>query len=166
MTFISHTLVTAIGAQALHLQAWDLVLAYVFGVLIDLDHLIKLPRYFKTKRSELGMWNIFFSCLVGLSLHYQNKKFIFRRQPYHRRTSLQEPVTLFWIIPLSFFINSWIPVIFFMGHLVLDYLTTFDKLPFYPFSKFHTRGFLSKVANEIKEPVVVVASLCILFLLS
>ena len=79
MTFFTHTLLTAAGIQILSLDPKDIILAYAFGVGADLDHLIKLPAYIQ--------------------------KYGFKKvRHYHWRTSLQEPVSLLWIIPLSIYI--------------------------------------------------------------
>lgn len=140
MTFISHTLVTTAGIQILNLQGWDLILAYIFGVLIDFDHIVKSPLYFEKNK-------------------FKKEKY------YHWRTSLQEPVALLWIIPLSIFIRSPAPIIFFISHLILDYFISYNKLPLYPFSKCSTRGLFMNVSDTIKEVLVVIIFLCINLLL-
>jgi len=136
MTFISHALVVTAGVQALNLQGWDLILAYIFGLAIDFDHIVKVPLYF-------------------LKNKFKKEKY------YHWRTSFQEPIALLWVIPLSIFINSSIPVIFFISHLVLDYFISYNKLPFYPFSKYSTKGLFINVSDTIKEVLVITIFLCI-----
>ncbi len=139
MTFLTHSLVTAAGVQLLNLKGLDLVFAYIFGVLIDLDHLIKVPSYFKK---------------YGLKV----------KRHYNWRTSLQEPVSLLWIAPLSLYMRTYVPIVFFVGaHLVLDYLVSYPKKPLFPFSKFTTRGFVptNERVDVYKEILVAVVFLCI-----
>jgi len=136
MTFISHTLVTTAGVQILHLQGYEFYLAYIFGVLIDFDHILKAQLYFSKNKFN-------------------------KEKHYHWRTSLQEPVALLWIIPLSIFINSMVPIIFFTSHLLLDYFVNYNKLPFYPFSKYSTKGLSTKVSNITKEALIISIFLCI-----
>ena len=126
MTFASHALFTALGVQLLSLHGQDIALAYIFGVAIDLDHIIKAPLYFK--------------------------KYGFKSTThYNWRTPLQEPISLLWIIPLSIYLSTYIPVIFFLGHLFLDYLVSYVKKPFFPFNKYKTHGFLSNIDDAKKD---------------
>jgi len=134
MTFISHALVTTAGVQILHLQGYELYLAYMFGVLIDFDHILKTRLYFSKNKLK-------------------------KEKHYHWRTSLQEPVALLWIIPLSIFINSIVPIIFFTTHLLLDYFVSYNKLPLYPFTKYSTKGLITNVSDRIKEILVIFISL-------
>ena len=136
MTFISHTLITTAGVQILHLQGYELYLAYIFGVLVDFDHIFKAHLYFSKNKFN-------------------------KEKHYHWRTSLQEPVALLWILPLSIFINSTVPIIFFISHLSLDYLVSYNKLPFYPFSKYSTKGLFTNVSNITKEVLVMFIFSCI-----
>ncbi len=108
------------------LEGGDLFLAYLFGVAIDLDHLFRLPRYFKKhgfKRVRLFDWRIGF----------------------------QEPISLLWVIPFSVFISSYIPLVFFLGHLFLDYSLSYPKKPFSSFSNYETHGFFSKTIDLEKD---------------
>ena len=134
MTQITHIAVTTAGALALRLSGNDLVWAYLFGVLIDADHIIKYPLY---KRKL--QWT--------------------KRQYFHWRTPLQEPVSFLWLIPFSIWISSWVPIIFFSLHLVLDYLTTYEKRPWFPFHRYATLGLFPRVSNTLKEGMVLAASL-------
>lgn len=138
MTIITHVLLTAAGAQLLHLDQTNTLYAYFFGVALDLDHLIKMPLY--TKK-------------YGLT----------RAKHYPWRTPLQEPVSLLWIIPLSMFLGTAVPVIFFIGHLLLDYTVSYVKRPFFPFVDYQTRGFFTKVINTKQDKLleVFVATLLI-----
>ncbi len=113
MFIITHILASTALIKLLHLSTvYEIVLAIIFGVLIDADELIKLPRYLK--------WN------------YAKKRFKFLA-PFYRRTPLQEPVSLLWIIPVAIYFSTPVPVIFFAVHVAMDYLKYYEKRPFYPF---------------------------------
>jgi hypothetical protein len=126
VTIFTHLLATTLGVQAMGLSGRDVALAYAFGVAVDIDHLIKAPFYLKA---------------VGL----KNKK------DYYWRSSLQEPVALLWIIPLSFLLGTAVPVIFFSIHVAMDYLVRYEKMPWYPYSTQVTRGWLTGISDRTKE---------------
>ncbi len=127
MTIIPHLLFTALGVQVLGLEGRDVVLAYAFGYGIDLvDHPIKARLYVRKNGTN-------------------NEKH------YHWRTPLQEPVALLWIIPLSVYLGTAVPAVFFASHVLLDYLVSYDKRPFFPFSMYTTRGLLPAVSDSLKE---------------
>lgn len=127
MTIVPHLLVTTLGIQVLGLEGRDIVLAYGFGYGIDLiDHPIKL----------------------GLYLRKNGRK---NEKHYHWRTPLQEPVALLWIIPLSVYFNTAVPALFFISHLLLDYMVSYEKRPWYPFSTYSTEGFLTGYTDAVKE---------------
>ena len=127
MTILPHLLLTTVGVQALGLEGSDIVLAYAFGYGIDLvDHPIKLPLYLRKNGTK-------------------NEK------NYHWRTPLQEPVALFWIIPLSIYLGTYVPALFFISHVVLDYMVSYEKRPLYPFSTYTTEGILRKLSDTSKE---------------
>lgn len=138
MTFVTHILLTNLGVKALKLQGQDIVLAYVFGVLIDLDHFIKLPQYIK-------------------------KNHITVVKHYNWRSSLQEPISLLWIIPLCFYLSSWVPAIFFLGHLFLDYCLSYAKKPFFPLSDYTTLGFLHRIIknDKVTEGLFIIVLICL-----
>ena len=138
MTIIPHLLVTTLGVQALGLHGTDIILAYSFGYGIDLvDHPIKLPLYLKKNGRK-------------------NEKH------YHWRTPLQEPVALLWIIPLSVYLGTYVPAVFFISHFLLDYMVSYEKRPFYPFSTYSTEGILGKYSDSEKEIwTSVISSVCI-----
>lgn len=119
----------------------EIVLAYIFGVAIDLDHLVKVYPYLK----ENG-WGV--------------------KRYFNWRTSLQEPVSLLWIVPLSIYLSSMIPVVFFMGHMLLDYCLSYIKQPFYPFSNWKTRGFFSNVQNHKKDVIIEAVTIFLLICLN
>ncbi|HEV8537776.1 MAG TPA: hypothetical protein VGR15_02535 [Bacteroidota bacterium] len=132
MTILPHLLLTTVGVQAFGLKGEDIVLAYAFGYGIDLvDHPIKLPLY----------------------LRKNGKK---NEKHYHWRTPLQEPVALMWIVPLSLYLGTWVPAVFFISHFALDYMVSYEKRPFYPFSTYTTEGILRKYSDTTKEILVCV----------
>ena len=47
MTIVTHALATTLGVRVFKLTGSDAVLAYVFGVGVDLDHAIKAPFYLR-----------------------------------------------------------------------------------------------------------------------
>ena len=134
MTIVTHALATTLGVRLMKLTGSDAVLAYVFGVGVDIDHAIKLPFYWRAGlRKERG---------------------------YYWRTSLQEPVALLWILPLCFFLGTWVPAIFFLIHLAMDYSVGYEKMPWYPYSPLVTQGFLVGVSDKAKEAILIVILLC------
>ena len=126
MTIVTHILATTLGAQAMELRGGELALAYAFGVGVDVDHAVKAPFYLKH---------------VGLR----------DKRGYYWRSSLQEPVALLWIVPLCVFLGSVVPIIFFTIHVALDYSVRFEKMPFYPYSSWVTRGWLTAIPDKVKE---------------
>jgi len=129
VTIVTHFLATTLGVQALGLEGQDKVLAYAFGMGVDVDHAVKAPFYLRA---------------VGL----RNKR------GYYWRSSLQEPVALLWIIPLSMFLGTMLPILFFAIHIAMDYSVRFEKMPFYPYSSYVTRGWLVAVPDKVKEGVL------------
>ncbi len=139
MTIVTHVLATTLGVRVLKLTGSDAALAYVFGVGVDIDHVIKAPFYWRAGlRKERG---------------------------YYWRTSLQEPVALLWIIPLCFFLGTWVPALFFLVHLAMDYSVGYEKMPWYPYSPLVTQGFLVGVSDKAKEAILIVVLLCMNLLL-
>jgi hypothetical protein len=134
MTIVTHALATTLGVRLLKLTGSDAVLAYVFGVGVDIDHAIKAPFFWK----------------AGLR----------RERGYYWRTSLQEPVALLWIVPLCFFLGTWVPVLFFLIHLAMDYSVGYEKMPWYPYTPLVTQGFLVGVSDKMKEAILIVILLC------
>lgn len=127
VTILPHLLLTTAGVQALGLQGADVALAYAFGYGIDvIDHPIKLPLYMRKNGKK-------------------NEKH------YHWRTPFQEPVALLWIIPLSFYLGTYVPALFFFSHFALDYMVSYEKRPWYPFSTYTTEGVLQGYSDTAKE---------------
>jgi hypothetical protein len=135
MTTVTHVLATSLGVRVLKLTGSDAVFAYVFGIGVDIDHAFKAPFYLRS---------------VGLQ----------RKLGYYWRTSLQEPVALLWIVPLCFFLGTWIPVLFFLIHIAMDYSVSFEKMPWYPYSPLVTQGFLVGVSDKLKEGVLLMVLIC------
>jgi len=140
VTIVTHIIATAVGVKAFDLHGRNAILAYLFGVGQDIDHAIKLPFYLRA---------------VGL----KNKK------GYYWRSSLQEPVAFLWIVPLCLFLGTAVPAVFFAVHLALDYSVGYEKMPFYPYSGYVTRGWLPNLSDGLKEGIAVVALLCTSLLL-
>src|SRR5207237_8160127 len=113
---------------------------YVGGVGVDIVHGIKAPYY----RRHVG------------------RK---RNLGYYGRTSLQEPVAVLWIVPLCFFLGTWVPALFFLIHLAMDYSVGYEKMPWYPYTPLVTQGFLAGVSDRTKEAVLIVVLLCMNLLL-
>ncbi len=134
MTIFTHILATTLGAQALELRGRELALAYAFGLGVDVDHAVKAPFYLK----HVGFRD---------------------RKGYYWRSSLQEPVALLWIAPLCLLLGTVVPIVFFAIHVALDYSVRFEKMPFYPYSPWVTRGWLTALPDKLKEAVVFTALL-------
>jgi hypothetical protein len=127
MTIVTHVLATTAVVQALQLRdPKHLLLAFLFGVAVDVDHALKAPFYLRA---------------VG----FRDKR------GYYWRSSLQEPVAFLWILPLSLWLGSMVPVLCFAVHLLMDYSVGYEKMPFYPYSRFVTRGWLLSVSDQRKE---------------
>jgi hypothetical protein len=129
VTIVTHFLATTLGAQVLGLEGRDRVLAYAFGMGVDIDHAVKAPFYLRA---------------IGLK----------DKRGYYWRSSLQEPVALLWIVPLCFFLGTFVPILFFVVHVAMDYSVRFEKMPFYPYSSYVTRGWLIDVPDKVKEGVL------------
>jgi len=140
VTTVTHVLVTALGVQALGLHGSDAALAYAFGVGVDIDHAFKAPCYLRA---------------VGWK----------RRLGYYWRSSLQEPVALLWVIPLAVLLGTLVPVIFLAIHMAMDYSVRYEKMPFYPYSTWVTRGWLVSIPDGAKEAVLAAVLLCLNILL-
>jgi hypothetical protein len=134
VTILTHVVVTTLGVRVLGLHGSDAALAYAFGVGPDIDHVVKLPYYVRA---------------VGL----RNQK------DYYWRSSLQEPVAVLWITPLCILLGTLVPLIFFLAHVALDYSVRYEKMPWYPYSTWVTRGWLTAVPDKVKEIAVLVPAL-------
>src|SRR5260370_20890691 len=107
MTIVTHVLATTLGVQAFELHGSEAVLAYVFGVGVDVDHAVKLPFYLRA---------------VGLK----------NRRGYYWRSSLHEPVGLLWVLPLCLFFRTLVPAPVFVVPLAIDSRAVFATIPSFP----------------------------------
>jgi hypothetical protein len=135
MTIFTHILATTLGVQLMGLHGGETVLAYTFGVAVDVDHAVKAPFYLKA---------------VGLA----------NKRGYYWRSSLQEPVALLWILPLCLLLRTPVPAIFFLIHVAMDYSVSYEKMPWYPYSPKVTQGWLLNIPDKVKEGVLVVILIC------
>jgi hypothetical protein len=140
VTIFTHILATTLGVQVGHLHGGEVALAYAFGVAVDADHAVKAPYYLRA---------------VGL----KNKR------GYYWRSSLQEPVAMLWVIPLAIALGSLVPVVFLAIHIAMDYSVRYEKMPFYPYSRWVTRGWLVALPDWLKEAVLFTILLCLNLLL-
>jgi len=92
----------------------DWFLAFLFGVLIDLDHL----KIFRKKYRLNGDWFKFFT----------------KELPMH--SFLHAPISIFWVVPLSFYLQAPIIMAAWGLHVFMDYLVDGCRMPFWPFSDF------------------------------
>ena len=167
MSILPHILITTAGVHALGLEGNDVLLAYIFGVAQDLDHLIKVPLYgrkFRNKEYAISEGRPHIVKKVESKEHTYEVLGLGSKRYYTWRTPLQEPIALLWVIPLSFYVGSAIPVVFFLLHLFLDYLADYPKFPLFPFSFHSTTGPLTGSRIGLKEMAINLVSLCIIFL--
>jgi hypothetical protein len=136
MNALAHIFITLILIQLMHLTGLNIFLAFLFGVLIDLDHVLRFPAYFK--------------------------KYGFRYvKNFYFRTFVQEPVMLVIIVPLCFIINNFVPLIFFASHLLLDYLMEYEKKPFGFLAAYTVRGFVKSFS---KTELAITLGLMVIYL--
>jgi len=140
VTIVTHILATTLGVQVGRLHGGDVALAFAFGVAVDADHALKAPYYIRSGGFE-------------------------KRLGYYWRSSLQEPVALLWVVPLSIALHTAVPVVFLLIHMAMDYSVRYEKMPFYPYSRWITRGWLPSIPDWVKEATLVVVLLCLNVLL-
>ncbi len=138
MNTFTHMLSVLVLGKYLDLSFYEFVLAFIFGVLVDIDHFLKIPIFVKLKNFR--------------TIRHLNW-----------RTPLQEPVSYLWVVPLSVFIGSYVPVVFFSLHLVLDYIVSFQKKPFFPFSNFRIKNTKKYTRDVVSQ--VMVSLICIILYL-
>ena len=63
---------------------------------------------------------------------------------------------MLWILPLCILLGTLVPLIFFLAHVALDYSVRYEKMPFYPYSSWVTRGWLTRIPDKMKEIAVLV----------
>jgi membrane-bound metal-dependent hydrolase YbcI (DUF457 family) len=139
MNVITHLLVSLFLIELTGITGLDILWAITFGVLVDLDHVIKIPLYLKENRFKIvRLWDW--------------------------RTPFQEPISYLWIVPLSLYFQTWVPVLFFTVHLCLDYMMSYKKKPFYPFSEFTLKERELKFDNAADILTMVTVVCMFLFL--
>ncbi len=116
MNVLSHGLASFVLARILGLDNNLTVIAIIFGVLPDIDHIFRVGEYY-----------------------HENHWHLVKEWPW--RTSFQELIGLVWVVPIAFLLGTTVPIIFFLLHLLLDYTMTYTKHPFAPFSNFQVHGF-------------------------
>ena len=57
-------------------------------------------------------------------------------------------------MPLSIFLGTVVPLVFFAIHIAMDYSVRFEKMPLYPYSPWVTRGWLTHIPDRVKEGVL------------
>lgn len=116
MNIFSHALASFVLAKLIGLDNTMTVIAIMFGVLPDIDHIFRVGEYY-----------------------HENHLHLVKEWPW--RTAFQELIGLVWVVPIAFLMGSTVPVIFFLLHLAMDYTMTYAKQPFSPFSNFTIHGF-------------------------
>lgn len=140
MNLLAHLLVTVVLARLMGLSTGiEYFWAILFGVLIDFDHFLKVPLYIKENGLKIERY-------------------------WSWRTPLQEPISFLWIIPVCLYFQTLIPIVFFSAHLVLDYLMSYQKQPFYPFSQFTIKKREYEIDDALGIVTVVFSSCILLFL--
>jgi hypothetical protein len=115
MHILVHLIWTLVPSLLMNLDPFNFFLALVFGVLIDLDHIIPLIPY----------------AIKNKTLFYTNK---------YIKTPVQEIIFSPVIILICVFAKTWVPLVFFLIHIILDYLFASINRPFSPFSKFEIKA--------------------------
>jgi hypothetical protein len=115
MNFLIHLIYTLIFSELLNLNFYNFILALIFGLLIDLDHIfLYIPTLIKTKK------------IIPIGVYL--------------KTFIQEPVFYPIVICISLILKTLTPLIFFTLHLILDYIFSSKNRPFFPFSKLEING--------------------------
>ena len=114
-----------------------IILAFIFAVLIDLDHVYTFLKIHDIK--SLQSWE------------YIKNNVLLKR--YHYRTFLQESGGVAISLIASIWIRSSLPfVACLFGQCMLDWMCNFESIPLAPFyNKLHTRGFIK--SNDIKTQI-------------
>lgn len=118
MLLPTHFIITSIIATAMQLKGTELLLAFLFGVLIDFDHLASFSRL-----------KYYFSA--------ETKKIAWKMNAYKKtHTIIHEPVFILAVWIFSYLARSYIPIIFWSLHVFLDHVVIRCEMqPFVPFSK-------------------------------
>lgn len=120
MMIISHIVATYFLGKILKFKTkkqW--FFAFLFGVgidFLDLPHMIRGIRGFLIGETGFN-----------------------RGGQYYYRSFVQEPISLLWVIPISIWLKTPIPIIFFILQAGMDFICQFEKRPFWPLLNFSTR---------------------------
>jgi len=130
MTVFSHILATYFLGKIFKvkdIKTW--ILLWGFGVLIDLDAVILRPL----QTLNPAEWYY----------HYDNPRCL--------RTFIQEPISLLWLLPLSYFVfKNFLPVLAFLLHLMMDYIEIKIKRPFWPASNLEIYQGILKPGSKVE----------------
>ncbi|MBN2421816.1 hypothetical protein JXB41_01200 [Candidatus Woesearchaeota archaeon] len=118
MNIFIHLGYTLIFSELLNLSYYNFILAFIFGVLVDLDH-------------------VFYYMLRLI----KRKKIILLNS--YKKTFVQEAIFYPVVILASIILKSAVPIIFFTLHIVIDYLFVSRSRPFAPFSKLEFKGIFN-----------------------
>lgn len=111
MIITSHFFATTLLAHALSLDKIELVYAYLFGVILDIDHLISSKNRHEFLRN--GGWK--------------------GKNQTNLHTIVHEPIFGFFVLLFSILINSFVPLLFWSLHIFMDSLAISSKQPLRPF---------------------------------
>lgn len=116
MLLPTHFIITSIIATAMQLKGTELLLAFLFGVLIDFDHLASFSRL-----------KYYFSA--------ETKKIAWKMNAYKKtHTIIHEPVFILAVWIFSYLARNYIPIIFWSLHVFLDHVVIrCERQPFVPF---------------------------------
>ncbi|MBL7169419.1 MAG: hypothetical protein ISS48_00175 [Candidatus Aenigmarchaeota archaeon] len=121
-----------------------IIWSFVFGVLIDLDELYTLSKFWRETKS----WKKF-------------KKVAFKRG-IKRRTWFQESGSLVISFIISIFLKSFAPFLCNLTHCMMDWLTDSESTPLAPFyNGYKRRGFIK--SGSLEEILIIITLLFILF---
>lgn len=114
MVLQSHFIATTITAMLMKLEGRDLILAYTFGNLLDLDHLL-FPSFIKS--------------VVKGKINEAAK------DDSGKHTIIHEPIFLIVTLVFSILLKTPVPSIFWLIHILLDHIVIKAmKRPFSPFN--------------------------------
>ncbi|MBD3362981.1 hypothetical protein GF362_04645 [Candidatus Dojkabacteria bacterium] len=115
MLLPTHFWISTLAASQLDLTGSDLILAYVFGTFIDVDHLFPFLKEYTKEKAQFS------------DLFDTEKSF---------HTFVHEPLGVIPTAIFSWLLNSYIPILFWFVHIFTDHIILKSKKrPFYPFSK-------------------------------
>jgi len=136
MTIVTHALATTPRRESVQADGSDAVLAYVFGVGVDIDFTRSRLPSISARSAEAA---------AGLLLA--------NITPGAGRAAVGFPAP-------CLFLGTWVPALFFLIHLAMDYSVGYEKMPVVPYSPLVTQGFLVGVSDKAKEAILIVILLC------